>query len=407
MISVSSQENNLPKLLALIRNGGPVVLCALAGFLSAFTVPIVGLLPVGELVFLLIFPWVVIRAFLCRGWPTRFQQLRWYKILFLSLGFMLLGYIVSDLYRGTSSDNFIRGWARVGFLVVDLVTIGYLIDGSWRRLYVLAFALYLGNIADAVISGPLAGEWWKFGVGYPLCALALFAVAGRATGWQLLVAAVMGALSLVLGSRNLGGICFLTAGLFWLRHTRGVLRLGALAVTLGALAVMFVEANTVVLENQNHEGSNVERESMIETAAEAFLDSPLIGQGTWFTASRLMNRLEQKIASKDVTFHGFTEEEARGITIHSQLLISLAEGGILGGAFFLGMGLLLLKTLGTLVTQPMPHRAFLFYIVIGAIWDLCMSPFSGVARVQIVLSVCTCLLVVLQRRGELSDDFSE
>jgi hypothetical protein len=133
----------------------------------------------------------------------------------------------------------------------------------------------------------------------------------------------------------------------------------------------------------------------------------MIGQGSWYTNSVLMHRLEERIASKDLTFQGYSEDEARQISIHSQLLVSLAEGGILGGAFFLGMGLLLLKTLWTLLTNPLPHRAFLFYLVILALWNLGMSPFSGQTRIEITLSVCACLLVVLQRQGELSDDYKE
>jgi hypothetical protein len=36
-----------------------------------------------------------------------------------------------------------------------------------------------------------------------------------------------------------------------------------------------------------------------------------------------------------------------------------------------------------------------------------MSPFSGIARTEIVLAICACLLVILQRQGELSEDYSE
>jgi hypothetical protein len=409
MNPVTLQQDRVHRLFASVRKGVPITLCGLTGFLSAFTVPLVGQLPIGELVLLLVFPWVLIRAFLSRGWPARIQQLGWFKILFVTLGLMALGYVVSDLYRETASANFIRGWARVGFLALDLVTIAYLIDSSWRRLYIFIFAFYLGAIVNGLFSDLDLVEWWKVGLGYGLTALVLFALAGRSSLWQAIVAVALGALSLALESRNLGGICLLTAGLFWLRHARGALRPVAVMVSLGALVAMFIAANSVFLENQEqqHEGSNIERQSMIETAGESFLSSPLIGQGSWFTDSILMHRLEERIASKDPSFRGYSAEEASHISIHSQLLVSLAEGGILGGAFFLGMGLLLLKTLRTLLTNPQPHRAFLFYLVIAGLWDLCMSPFSGQARVQIILTVCACLLVILQRQGELPDDYRE
>jgi hypothetical protein len=407
MNPVTLQHDHSNRLFATVGNSVPITLCGLAGFLSAFTVSLVGQLPIGELILILVFPWVLLRTYRSHGWPARIQQFRWYNILFVTLGLMAVGYVVSDLYRGNASSNFLKGWARVGFLAIDLVTIAYLIDNSWRRLYVFIFALYLGATVNVLFAYESLEEWWKYAMGYALTALVLFVVAGRSFLLQAIVAIALGALSLALGSRNLGGICLLTGGLFWLRHARGILRPFALLVSVGALVAMFIAANEVFLENQQHESSDIERQSMIETAGEAFLSSPLIGQGSWFATSRLMHRLEDRIASKDPTFQGYSDEEASKIQIHSQLLVSLAEGGILGGIFLIGMGVLLLKTLRTLLTNPMPHRAFLFFFVITSLWNLCMSPLSGMARVQIILAICMCLLVVLQRQGEMADYYKE
>jgi O-antigen ligase len=121
----------------------------------------------------------------------------------------------------------------------------------------------------------------------------------------------------------------------------------------------------------------------------------------------MISRIEEKRQALESTFRGYTAEEARKLSIHSQLLVSLAEGGILGGAFFLGLGALVLKTLRSLTVSSVPYRAFLFYIVLTGAWNLLMSPFSGVARVEIALLVCTGLLVILQRQGELPEDERE
>jgi O-antigen ligase len=121
----------------------------------------------------------------------------------------------------------------------------------------------------------------------------------------------------------------------------------------------------------------------------------------------LISRLEERRARLDPTFKGYSDEEARQLSIHSQLLVALAEGGILGGAFFLGMGALLFKTMRSLVRYSAPCRAFLLYLVIAGCWNLLMSPFSGVARVEISLAICACLLMILQRQGELAEDYRE
>ncbi|HZZ18696.1 MAG TPA: O-antigen ligase family protein [Opitutaceae bacterium] len=402
-----AHEGDSGSIIVAIKEAAPAILCGLTGALSAFTVPLVGLLPVGELVLILVFPWVMFQLVSSRGWPTRMQQLSWYKLMLIFVGIMLLGYVVSDLYRGTSSENLVRGWARVGFLGIDLVAIAYLINGSWLRLRVFIFALYFANSLNGMISNPIDDRWWEFGVGPSVTALALFLCAGRAMIIQVSLALLLAVVAMSLGARSLGGICMLTAVLFMLNRARGVMRPIALIAAAGAVAALLFAANAAILSNLEKTNSNVERRSMIETAADAFLESPFIGQGSWFTATNMISKLEEHRAKLDPTFHGYTEDEARQISIHSQILVALAEGGILGGSFFIFYGALLLKTIRTLTRHSVPRRAFTLYFVINGLWNLCMSPFSGVARTEIVLAICACLLVILQRQGELPEDYRE
>lgn len=386
---------------------GPGALCGATGFLSAFTVSLGGQMPIGELLLMLVFPWVVIRGYMARGWPTRLQQLGWFQLLLVLATFTAVGYLVSDLYRSTPFNNLVRGWARVGFLLVDLVAVVYLIDSSWQRLRIFVLALYVGRVVDALINGPLFGEWWKFGFGYATTIFAFFFMAGRSIVLQVTVAGGLALLNFVLGARSLGAVCLIIGGLLCLRYVRGVWRPIAFFGSISLAIALSVAANALILENQDHAGSNTERQSMIETSADLFVGSPLIGQGSWFTATGLISKLEERRAIHDPTFRGYTPEEASQLTIHSQLLTALAEGGILGGAFFFGLGALLLKTTRTLMWHAVPCRAFLLFLVLGGLWNLLMSPFSGVARIEIALLVCACLLVILQRQGELVEEDRE
>jgi len=397
-----------PRRVSALRSVVPNTLCVAAGFLSGFTVAYVGQIPVGELVLCAVFPWVVLRTVINKGWPTSMQQLTWYKMLVFLVGVMAIGYVGSDLYRGTSNENLARGWARVGFLGIDIVAFAYLIDGSWGRLQVAVLGVYLGQTVNAIISGPLFGLWWEFGFGYSLIVVVLFLIAGRSPLLQIVTTVILAGVSMVFGGRSLGGCCLLVAVLYGLRYARGLFRPLAIATALGALAILLVAANTIILQNLGKEGSSLERQSMIETAGEAFLSSPLIGQGSWFTSSgKMLSVLEENHRRLDPRFHHYSEDEARTLSIHSQLLVALAEGGIMGGAFFILYGMLLIKTLQSLTRSSVPHRAFVTYLVVSGLWDLCMSPFSGVARVQICLNVLACLLVIMQRNGELSETFSE
>jgi hypothetical protein len=407
MITPITATGNQSRGNAFLESRFPFFLCLLAGFLGAFTVPIVGKLPVAELILILVFPWFVVHAIACRGWPTRFQQLGWYRMLMILTGVMAVGYIISDVYRGTAGGNIARGWARVAFLSIDLATIAYLIDGSWARLQVFALALYVGFLVNACVYEPLYNRWWEFGIGPTLIAVSLFLCGGFPIAIQVALALSLGVLSLGLGARSLGGISFLTGALLGIRRAHGFLRPFAYLAVVGAIVALLFGASKAMDDNPDKISSNIERQSMLETAGEAFISSPLIGQGSWFTAAKGLRAVEQRRKDIDPSFHGYSDEEARNLSIHSQLLVSLAEGGILGGAFFIFYGAFLAKTVRSLTRTSVPHRAFVFYIVFDGFWNLAMSPFSGGARLTIPLAICAGLLVILQRQGELTEDFRE
>lgn len=390
-----------------LRRSGPRIACGVVGLACGFTVQVVGQLPVGEILLLAICPWPVFRAVRMRGWRARIQQLRWYQMLLILAGVAELGYVISDLYRGTPASFEIRGWARVGLLAVDLVTIAYLIDRSWTRLWVFTTAFIFGTFINALILGPLFDRWWEFAIGAPVAAFGFFICAWLPAFAPILVALIVTGLSLVFGARSLAGIALLSSALFALRYARGILRPMAIAGMVIAMGAVLYAAQAVVQYDENKTNSNIERESMIETAAEEFASSPLIGQGTWYAASKMLRSVEEHREDLDPKFHGYSEEEARTLSIHSQLLVTLAEGGILGGLFFIFYGGLICKTLRSLIRTPVPHRAFVIYMLVDGLWNLCMSPFSGGARIDIVLVICACLLVIVQRQGELSDHFRE
>jgi O-antigen ligase len=211
----------------------------------------------------------------------------------------------------------------------------------------------------------------------------------------------------VLSARSLGGIALLSGVLYGVRFAHGVKRPIVFLAAAAAMVVVVIAAQQTMQENPDKMSSNIERTSMIETAAESFISSPIVGQGTWYASSKMMRHIEQHRMDIDPKFHGYSEEEAKTLTIHSQILTALAEAGILGGAFFIAYGALILKTIRTLTKYPVPHRAFVLYLLVDGLWNLCMSPFSGASRVSISLVVCASLLVILQRQDELSDYYRE
>ena len=85
----------------------------------------------------------------------------------------------------------------------------------------------------------------------------------------------------------------------------------------------------------------------------------------------------------------FQDDDFEGIAIHSQIVVSLAEGGVLGGTFFILYGVLVLWAIWFAVIHAawawtLPSRLLLLVLSFFNLW---MSPFSGPIRVEIAGTV--------------------
>ena len=141
---------------------------------------------------------------------------------------------------------------------------------------------------------------------------------------------------------------------------------------------------------------------MIQAAWEGFLESPLIGNGSWFSKSDvwdnfLMIRSQKERESGQGL--GFDPHNFEGIAIHSQILTALAEGGILGGTFFLMYTVLIIAGLWFMLTDATWHYLMplrLLILVLG-LYGVFMDPFSGTARLSIGITVALSLVLLAEK----------
>jgi len=387
------------------RAFGPAAFLALAsGLLTAFTVSLVGEMPVGELILLGVAGWVVLCAIVHRDLPGPLLERRF---LFLLLGaqcIALLAYMLSDFYRHSAPHDMARGWARMVLLAIDVIAMAYLLG---RSRFIFAWFLagqLVGDIAASLLFGALFGDVWKFGYGIPVTYAVLAAASSVGPLTVLLAAGGLGALHFALDFRSVGALCLLLAGATGVQMIPPRLRLWALPccalATIVIAAGLFARMRTG--DDMAHRGSrsDVDRAAMLQAASEAFVESPLIGQGSWFSRSKVYDNLLQiryDLATEAGVggFVGPNEEPENVAALHSQLLVTLAEGGIFGASFFLVYGAGLAWALWNLVMvqawqRTQPVRVFLLLL---AGWNLFMSPFSGAHRVYIALAVGVILLV--------------
>ena len=370
-----------------------------AGLLTAFTVSIVGEMPVGELVLIAAVGWLALNVLTTKQLPG---NLRHRQLLWVMLGAQIVAscaYVFSDLYGGSSLHDIQRGWARMGFLAIDILGIAYLFGSSRRNFIWYLTGQLAGDVIHALLFGALYDDLWKFGVGIPLTYLAL-ALASRGGAWLTAGVACLAAVThAAMDFRSSALACLAVAALTALQRLPRIFRLwvvpAMLIVTVaGFVAVRQIQAN----DPKRATRSDVARSSMLIAAWEGIQRHPLAGNGSWFSHSEVFAdfMIIRQDRARLAHVGGFPEanEDPGTVAFHSQILVALAEGGIVGGCFFMLFGILLIDALYRLTFRRtwQPHHPVFALMMLLSLWNLGFSPFSGAHRVY-VAATCGVLLL--------------
>ncbi len=382
------------------------------GFFTPFTVSLVGEMPVGECVLMLVAGWLALCILLNRTWPNDGLREPYFWMLLAAQGLAIAAYVVSDFYRDSAQRDMLRGWARMGFLGIDVVVVAFLVGCHPRNFVWMLVGSGLGDAVSALAFGALFGDIWKFGLALPLTNLALLAAPVLGPLAAVGGAMTMGLVNFGMDFRSLGGLCVLVAAVTALQMVPRALRIwvAPLGAAIAISGVFFVYQQTQDGAEKRATRSDIGRTAMVQAAIEAFQESPLIGHGSWFSNSDVYDNffLIQIESARIAGVGGFAEanSEPGSVSLHSQILVALAEGGIFGAAFFLvyatglGWGLWFI-----VFRRPWDRLAPLYTMsLLLAAWHLFLSPFSGAHRVYIAMATGLVLILVAEsrasRRGE-------
>ena len=336
-----------------------------------------------------------------------------------------VGAMATDIIMQTPAVDYLRGWARIIFLLVDFASLALCTQGSISRIMAFAAGLSVAQIFLALGHPTLemVANPWKFGYGPALSRLAvIFASLPLPTLLEAAAVASMAIIpvaSLVLNSRALFGTMLLailtnlTARRLSLSsfasNTKDrvnsfvVLSLALAAVAFaaisgyGALAgngLLGVDAQEKYLHDQAAGGVLLGGRSESIASVKAITDSPIIGHGSWardltyvyFRASMLRQR------GVDSTGHYRIVDDL--IPTHSYLLGSWVEAGILGGLFWIfALTLIIRAAYATLFTASRA-TPFVVYTLFSFAWDVPFSYFGGWTRLFIVMQLCTCIWAI-------------
>ena len=365
-------------------------LALIVGLTNPFTIRLVGLMPVSELILLAAGAVVFLRTVQTHRFDEPLTRSRPFQLLMICQAVALFGYILSDFWRGSTPSDIARGWARMIFLAFDVTCMAVLF-GNLRTFLFYQIGVVLSGL-HVLINGALFDDPWKFGYGVPVTVLALLALplGGPAVAGVGMLG--MAALHWVMDFRSMALICVVLAALQTLAILPRTLRKILLCLGIVVAAVLLAEKSQITGEgSERSKRSDAERTAMLSAASEGFLGSPLIGQGSWFSKSNVMNRFVEIRAenAREAGVGGFGDDDGAEMAIHSQVLVGLAEGGVLGGTFFLVYGVFLVLALYDLaVLRPWDRLTMvILFVLLSGLLNLLFTPFSGAARVDIAATV--------------------
>jgi hypothetical protein len=340
--------------------------------------------------------------------PERLRQKPIPAILALG-SFWLMAQIVTDLLRNTAPTDYIRGWSKIFFLLVNIVVVWVVVCRTRRRFVYYGIGLALGAIlgffvypsAEALISP------WKFAIGVPVTMLVAMWTAHSAKSPYIGVFVPLVILAVVHAFedfRILAVISFVTAiyvlslkSALASNRQFGKARAVALALTVVLGMVVFglvyghyakqgvfgrYAQHKLEAQEDGEGGLLLGGRSEILASGPAIIDSPLLGHGSWArdpTYSGMLADRRAELGYKNYRDLGGGGSRDDLIPTHSYIFGAWVEAGVAGGLFWL---FILAFTVHTLLKASgsvplLPIFAFSGFMLI---WDILFSPLGSPTR---------------------------
>ncbi|WP_404783312.1 O-antigen ligase family protein [Altericista sp. CCNU0014] len=374
----------------------------LAGLTSAIQIKFFGQLYLGEVFLAVLGLLLIADKFIPSARSRRKNILEnpFFIKFLIALCISFLGLALSDFWVNSVPRDYFRGWAKIIFLTLDVIAIGFAIERNRWNLWWLSVGLGFSILSPSIISHNLLTDWKVVYAG-PVAFLVLSFMPWLGKQLLPLTLASAGIVNIVLDYRSLGLMFVIMAAIVWSKVnasqvSRKQLFKLVVALSLSFLLLFAAYQNSQEEFSERREYSNAARFGGIQVAFEAIADSPILGYGSWAKSEALTERF---LDLTGVRQRGFNTPDRvyaeQNIPAHSQLLQSWIEGGILGTTFFFFYGIQLVKSLRFLIAQRIYDRLFplILFSCLSGLWHLVASPFAGSHRFTVALTVgIVCLL---------------
>jgi hypothetical protein len=317
--------------------------------------------------------------------------------------------VATDLVRGSPFNDYARGWAMIGFALINFSALYLLLANRPKRIMLFALGLAGGQIIEYFVTpGVHALAYpWKFGYGMGVNWLLILLAVGLARDQRKWIApavvlAITAALNIYLDFRSAGGVAFLSACFLAARHLRGARRTSrrlrpSHLMVLGTATLLGTFGSFKLYEHAAEAGwlgesarqkyemqSGGEYGLLIGGRAEilvsslAVMDSPFMGHGSWAKDCRYSSAYLD-LKRKAGYFPG-EEQEACLIPAHSHLMGSWVQAGVVGAIVWSWVLWLSARALLNLYAMPNRLAPLIAFSAFSLVWDVLFSPFAGFTR---------------------------
>jgi hypothetical protein len=364
--------------------------------LQAIEIPVAGTLLASDLMMVVALPLALIR----HSDRLRLKPVR----TILTLGCLwFLGQVVTDLVRESPPEDYLRGWIKIAFVLINFTVVWLVVCGSRRRFLIYAVGISVGTIAayfvhpsvDAILSP------WKFSLGVPVTMLvALFAARFK----QYRILGILIPLCVLAGGhilkdcRMLAVIALITAiySIFLMsqeRESLGAKRRAGL-ILLVVMGVWGFASIYSYYAKQGVFGKYAQQKTEAQSAGEggallggrreilassqAIIDSPILGHGSWARDPKYVAILQER--SDDLGYKRFQGGKVDDlIPTHSYVFGSWVDGGIAGGIFWFYVLIFTIYTTFN-ATGREPLLPFFAFAGLMLSWDTLFSPLGTPTR---------------------------
>jgi len=387
-----------------------LLFCFLLPLLGAVRITLLGELSLAE-------PVIILYALFSFSKFVRFYQIPLVRRVIVLGFFWLVSLILSDLYRNTPSEDYLRGWSKIGILLLSYFSCLSLIGYDLRR----AGALFAGNILMPLLNYILYAPdypFYKFVFGFVVSAGAFglaMALKGERRTIFLILPFAAGVIALMYDCRSLAGITFcavfyyfiLTNKLFITENilrTRFIIILMLGLFSFGVIATYSILASRGLLYNDgigkyesqlNEKGefSILTGRSELYFTLPKIIKSPILGLGSWpKDLFYVAERAEVLGLNPQEVING----TGGLIPAHSHLFGSWLEAGFMGAVFWLYVLYLVLCILmDFMLIKFIRWSGLLSLVLYILVWDILFSPFGGERRFSNGLYLAIVTIIIL------------